>query len=60
MSNVQRFCLEQEMLRLGAKRLGCMVSVFSDTSSVHVGLFLPLADHFLPVHIIVDHHTGTC
>ena len=34
------------MLRLGAKQLGCVVSVFSDTSSVCVGLFLPIADNF--------------
>ena len=36
-----------------------MVSTFSDTSSVRVFLFLPLADNFYPMHTIVK-HMGTC
>ena len=36
---------------------GVLGSVFSDTSSVNVGIhvFLPLA-----AHMIIDHHMGTC
>ena len=40
----------------GEKRPGCIISVFS----VRAGLFLPLADNYLPVHIIVAHHMDTC
>ena len=46
MSNGQRFCLEQEMHTVMGEATGCALSVFSDTSSVRVGLYLPLADNF--------------
>ena len=33
----------------------CGVSVFSDTANVRVGLFLPLADHFLPlIYVLIN------
>ena len=46
MNDTQSFCLEQEMhTLLGVKQPGCVVLVFSDTSSVYFGLFLPLAEN---------------
>ena len=35
------------MLMLGAKHPGCVVSVFSDTTSGCIHLFLAVADNFL-------------
>ena len=46
MNNAHRYCLEQEMHTVMGEQPECMVSVFSDTSSVCVNLFLPLADNF--------------
>ena len=46
MNNAQKFYLEQEIIRLGAKQPGCVVSVFSETASCRVDLFLALADYF--------------
>ena len=57
-NNAQSFCLEQEMYSVFC--LEIMISVFSDTSSVRVGLVLPLADNNLQVHITMGHHTGIC
>ena len=48
------FACNRKCILFATKWPGCYVSVFSDTSSVRDGLFLPLADNFLPVRIIVD------
>ena len=43
------FAWNRKYVLLGAKQPGCVVSVFSDTSNVRVGLLLAHADNFLPV-----------
>ena len=40
------FAWNRKCLLLGVKEPGCVVSGFSDTSSVHVGLFLAFVDNF--------------
>ena len=50
MNDAQKRYMEYEMHTVRG-----MVSTFSDTSSVRVTLFLPLADNFYPVHTIVKH-----
>ena len=43
-TKITRIYCEQEIHTARANRPGCVVSVFSDTSSVHVILSLPLVD----------------
>ena len=45
-NNAQRFYFEREMHTVMLKRPGCVILAFADSSSVCVGLFLPLADNF--------------
>ena len=55
------FAWNRKYILLGTKLSACVVSVFSDTSSVCVALILALADNIKPMwYLLVDHHTGTC
>ena len=49
MNDTHRFCLEQEMHSVSGKHQVCVVSVFSDTSSGLVDLFLACGQYLTTV-----------